>query len=1622
MISQISVGENVCYFKETSSSMDPNSAIVKLSASVQSSEPFSEIDDKLSESMVTPNVSGTDVLVTAFDDVNTAELSEQKHEKRSGIPKADDASEIKCPDIVCMAPPRRSGRKSLLLQNQVNPSVRNAGRTAAKRATLDINNLNIIRRKRTSSRKPTRSSVWTSLGNDIHTSEHGEAAEVVKSDQRKSRRAKRGQKSEKHDNNQAVQNLQTSMAKNRICLKVKFGQRSLMDVLPLIGNANGTYSSTSKEPVRVPESICDQFEDEMNKITGLNGINASLDSSFTSSDASVTNMCPAGKNVDESPTEKYSESHNESPTLAEAGKLGTPVDDRCSNPGTSPDSEVINLIPDAHISLKGLDNLHGLMPIQASDAPEDFASFGIVENCHIKGKKKDRLVKTVDCSVKATFPSSEIINNEQPLGQLTLGEFIGDGSYSDRADTYILTTSKNASGSVSGTELCPGEPEPLSKVDDFGRSSASPMLEHSAVVNLCSSLDTPSPDLQMPEKSLSSTGKLKLSKKGKSKGVGKSQSETFNSSSRANSSKTKVNKGKKSGKCEVKKKPHGVQGLTELGNDPEPENQTSSQLGQIGSGIKITCLGTSNQTEGHTESISLRNAWVQCDDCQKWRRIPAVLADQIEETNCKWICKDNMDKDFADCSIPQEKSNSAINAELEISDVSGDEDASHASLNHNCSGKKSTVDQSSSWTLIKSNLFLHRAHKSQTIDEVMVCHCKPPSDGQMGCGDGCLNRMLNIECVQGTCPCGELCSNQQFQRRNYAKLKWFKCGKKGYGLQLLEDVSEGQFLIEYVGEVLDMQAYEGRQCEYASKGHRHFYFMTLNGSEVIDACAKGNLGRFINHSCDPNCSTEKWMVNGEVCIGLFALRDIKKGEEVTFDYNYVRVFGAAAKRCVCGSPQCRGYIGGDTLNAEVIVQDDSDDEYPEPVVECEEIDMYDELNYIKSSANSFSDLEMRTVDEASEYNDILVGHGSVHTPNSVKTKNGDITCPENFETNKSAAAIECLNTSLRRELLDSSVSSAVRVETSVTSGGLQFSGAKEEGSEGEKVVENSVSPVELEVTSSPATLSKPLKKSKSGCVGGKAEGTKSCPLVKASRRSSSVKKAKSKSIKAPLEIGNRSKLPEHKFKKPPEGSLNGRFEAVEEKLNELLDPEGGISKRKDASRCYLKLLLLTAVSGGSGNSETIQSNRELSMILDALLKTKSRTVLVDVINKNGLQMLHNIMKRYRREFNKIPILRKLLKVLEYLAMREILTFEHINGGPSRPGVESFRDSILTLTEHIDKQVHQIARSFRDRWIPRLPRKSCFMDKDDGRIEFHSHSTVGSNAADACALDGSTVSCSGLGVSNGTKTRKRKSRWDQEAEPKDDCEQDKDDAPPPGYEFPPGFSAPINNPKEHCASKQPVTGHCQQKFIPHLPVSYGIPFNVVQQFGTPQIGTSEVWAVAPGIPFQSFPPLPTCPRGRMDNVPPLPSSQVSHQPAQTPPPQCHKIDPMASATTTNNQKLNLELNPPSQNCFQEYPCHTQNPTGRTSGANLPPEVATGEQRPNGLGRRYFRQQKWSGSKPPPPWLRMRNGWGYNAGNNPKNVMCNVGVGSVATEFRSSHGPEDVGMVREGSGTGPPFSQN
>lgn len=67
----------------------------------------------------------------------------------------------------------------------------------------------------------------------------------------------------------------------------------------------------------------------------------------------------------------------------------------------------------------------------------------------------------------------------------------------------------------------------------------------------------------------------------------------------------------------------------------------------------------------------------------------------------------------------------------------------------------------------------------------------------------------------------------------------------------------GQFICEYVGEVLDGKQFRKRQKEYDKENLEHHYSMALNNDEIIDATRKGNCTRFTNHSCDPNCETQK---------------------------------------------------------------------------------------------------------------------------------------------------------------------------------------------------------------------------------------------------------------------------------------------------------------------------------------------------------------------------------------------------------------------------------------------------------------------------------------------------------------------------------------------------------------------------------------------------------------------------------------------------------------------------------------------------------------------------------------------------------------------------------------------
>lgn len=84
--------------------------------------------------------------------------------------------------------------------------------------------------------------------------------------------------------------------------------------------------------------------------------------------------------------------------------------------------------------------------------------------------------------------------------------------------------------------------------------------------------------------------------------------------------------------------------------------------------------------------------------------------------------------------------------------------------------------------------------------------------------------------------------------------------------------------------------------------------MKLSAKEVIDPTEKGNIARFINHSCDPNCRTEKWNILGEIGVGIVAFKDIEPGAELTFDYQF-DVYKTPLMRCLCGAVNCKGYLG-----------------------------------------------------------------------------------------------------------------------------------------------------------------------------------------------------------------------------------------------------------------------------------------------------------------------------------------------------------------------------------------------------------------------------------------------------------------------------------------------------------------------------------------------------------------------------------------------------------------------------------------------------------------------------------------------------------------------------------------
>jgi uncharacterized protein len=129
------------------------------------------------------------------------------------------------------------------------------------------------------------------------------------------------------------------------------------------------------------------------------------------------------------------------------------------------------------------------------------------------------------------------------------------------------------------------------------------------------------------------------------------------------------------------------------------------------------------------------------------------------------------------------------------------------------------------------------------------------------------------------------------------------------GVFAAKDIPEGTKIIEYIGDKVskhEADVISDKELETSKSNpetHGAVYLFTVNKNYDINGNVPYNTARLINHSCDPNCETD--IINDRIWIK--AMKDIKKGEELSYDYGY-EIENWEDHPCKCGSKNCIGYI------------------------------------------------------------------------------------------------------------------------------------------------------------------------------------------------------------------------------------------------------------------------------------------------------------------------------------------------------------------------------------------------------------------------------------------------------------------------------------------------------------------------------------------------------------------------------------------------------------------------------------------------------------------------------------------------------------------------------------------
>uniref|UniRef100_A0A4W5KCH0 Euchromatic histone-lysine N-methyltransferase 1b n=1 Tax=Hucho hucho TaxID=62062 RepID=A0A4W5KCH0_9TELE len=164
---------------------------------------------------------------------------------------------------------------------------------------------------------------------------------------------------------------------------------------------------------------------------------------------------------------------------------------------------------------------------------------------------------------------------------------------------------------------------------------------------------------------------------------------------------------------------------------------------------------------------------------------------------------------------------------------------------------------------------------------------------------------LIFECNHA-CSCWRTCKNRVVQNGLRVRLQLFRTSRMGWGVRALQEIPQGTFVCEYVGEIISDAEADVRENDS--------YLFNLDSKEgdvyCIDARFYGNISRFINHMCEPNLFPCRVFTAHQDLrfphIAFFACKTIKAGEELGFDYgNHFWDIKGKHFSCECGSPKCK---------------------------------------------------------------------------------------------------------------------------------------------------------------------------------------------------------------------------------------------------------------------------------------------------------------------------------------------------------------------------------------------------------------------------------------------------------------------------------------------------------------------------------------------------------------------------------------------------------------------------------------------------------------------------------------------------------------------------------------------